>query len=52
MRYKTRFKSDLVDLLKKYNLDDYTDIDCYNLSDKIVKDLEELIKVKSSQLAL
>lgn len=51
MRHKTRLKADLVDLLRQYKIDEYTDIDCYTLSDKILKDIEELIKVNNFQVA-
>ena len=47
MRYKQRLKADLVDLIKNYKLDDYTDIDSYTLSDKILKQLEELSKINN-----
>ena len=47
MRHRTRFKSELIDLLRQYKIDEYTNLDCYTLSDKIVKDIEELIKVNN-----
>jgi hypothetical protein len=49
MRHKTRLKSELVDLLRQYKIDEYTNLDCYTLSDKILKDIEELIKVNISR---
>jgi hypothetical protein len=51
MRHKTRLKSDLVDLLRQYKIDEYTNLDCYTLSDRILKDIEELGKIKSSRVA-
>lgn len=49
MRYKARLKSDLINLLRQYNIDEYTNLDCYTLSDKILKDIEELIKINISR---
>lgn len=47
MRHKTRFKSDLVDLLRQYQLDEYTNLDCYTLSDKLIKEIEDLGKINN-----